>query len=68
MSREDFEGLRQLAKANHDALGTTNCGIGGYWPRNGKTWEDGFADMKKFCGMLKEKGLNFTYHNHSTNL
>ena len=51
--------------ANHKALGTTNCGIGGYWPRDGKTWEDGFADMKKFCGMLKEKGLNFTYHNHS---
>ncbi len=53
------------AVKNHKALGTTNCGVGGFWERNGKTWADGFANMKKLCALLKEHGLNFTYHNHS---
>lgn len=51
--------------AHHKALGTTTCGVGGCWPKEDETWADVIVDMKKFCGMLKEKGMNFTYHNHS---
>ncbi len=53
------------AVANHKALGTTTCGVGGCWPKDGITWYDCFENMKKFCAMLKEHNMNFTYHNHS---
>jgi len=51
--------------AHHKALGTDTCGVGGCWPGEGKTWYDCIEEVKKFCGMLKERNMKFTYHNHS---
>ena len=52
--------------ADHKALGTTNCGIGGYWALTTKDEVEAFIKRANaVADKLYEHGLKFTYHNHS---
>lgn len=56
----------EKAVREHKALGTTNCGIGGFWNLN--TPEETKAFIKRandIADRLFEHGIKFTYHNHS---
>lgn len=67
---EFYELIKDPAKAvaNHQALGTTNIGIGGmpgeFYESREKTLE--FCELaNKFAAAIKPYGMKFTYHNHS---
>lgn len=60
----DFE----TALANHKALGTTNMGTGGFFPKElekVEVWEEYIEKVKAFAEKCGKAGMKFTYHNHS---
>ena len=54
------------AMEHHRFLGTTNMGVGGFWPHNVPEIEEFIAQANTIAGNIREYGFNFTYHNHNT--
>ena len=59
--------LRDPAKAmeNHRFLGTTNMGVGGFWPNTIPEIEDFINKANTIADNIREHGFKFTYHNHN---
>ena len=50
---------------DHIALGTTNVGIGGFMCHSIEEAKGLVATINEIAAKLKQKGMKFTYHNHS---
>lgn len=65
-SFDDMHNNFEQTLIDHKALGTTNCGIGGYWNVKSESQTNAFIeDANAIADKLYEHGLKFTYHNHS---
>ncbi len=50
---------------DHEAMGTTNCGIGGFFAKSESEVREFIEKVNKVADKLYERGMKFTYHNHS---
>ncbi len=50
---------------DHKAMETTNCGIGGFSPKNAEDVYEFIEKANTLADKLAEYGMKFTYHNHS---
>ncbi|MBQ7923507.1 MAG: sugar phosphate isomerase/epimerase [Clostridia bacterium] len=66
-THDDFDLMvkdTEKALENHRYLGTTNMGVGGFWPDSIKEIEDFINNANTVAGKIREQGFKFTYHNH----
>ena len=61
MMKNEFEATIE----DHIALGTTNVGIGGFMCHSIEEAKGLVATINEVAAKLKQKGMKFTYHNHS---
>ncbi len=65
-SWDDMHNNFEQTLADHRAMGTTNCGIGGQFGLSSESATKNFIEAaNKIADKLYDNGLKFTYHNHS---